>query len=73
MSCTPHQHRSPDASCGRQSSKGKKYCDVSPNRLCDGRSRKSSNNCNAQYSELHRSFTPDRHRSPDRTICMTNV
>ena len=46
----------------------KKYCDVSPNRLYDGQVRKSSNNCYAQYIELGRSFTPDWHRSPDRTI-----
>ena len=26
------------------------------------------NNDNAQYSELHRSFTPNQHKSPDRTI-----
>ena len=68
MSHTPHQHRSPDGTHDRQSSKGTKYCDVSPNWLCDGQSRKSSNNHNAQYSELHRSFTLDWHRSPDRTI-----
>ena len=68
MSHTHHQHRSPDGTHGRQSIKVTKYCDVSPNWLCDGRLRKSSNNRNAQYSELCRSFTPDLHRSPDRTI-----
>ena len=64
MSHTHHWHRSPDGTCDRQSSKHTNYCDGSPN----GQSRKSSNNHNAQYSELCRSFTPDWHRSPDRTI-----
>ena len=31
MSHTPGQHRSPDGTHGRQSSKGTTYCDVSPN------------------------------------------
>ena len=39
------------------------------NRLSDGWSKKSANNCNAQYSELgRRSYTPDHHRNPDRAI-----
>ena len=35
MSHTHHQHQSPDGTLGGQSSKSKKYCDVSPNRLYD--------------------------------------
>ena len=68
MSGKRHWHRSPDGTLVGQSSKSRKYCDASPNRLHDdGQVRKDERNHEEQQSGEHwrRSCSKGPHETPD--------